>query len=64
LLHCALLDDLEDYLKAGERKIDRWYARHRMAVADFSASPDLFANVNTPSQRDMLAAQLDKADHW
>lgn len=60
LLRCTLLDDLEAYLGAGERKIDRWYGRQRMAAADFSDCPEMFANVNTPSQRDMLAARLGK----
>lgn len=58
LLRCSLLGDLEAYLDAGERKIDRWYQRHRMATADFSDCPEMFVNVNTLSQRDDLAARL------
>lgn len=60
LLRCALLEDLEAYLEAGERKIDRWYARRRMTAVDFSDRAEMFVNVNTPSQRDTLAAQLGK----
>jgi molybdenum cofactor guanylyltransferase len=61
LLRCSLRGDLEAYLDSGERKIDRWYQRHRMATADFSDSPEMFVNVNTLSQRDDLAAQLGRA---
>ena len=46
-----LLDDLTDFLKSGERKIDRWFVRHGYAVADFSDSPDCFVNINTPEDR-------------
>ena len=34
LIDCALLESLLAYLRSGERKIDRWYARHRMAHRD------------------------------
>ena len=51
LLDCALLDSLLSYLHSGERKIDRWYARHRMAKADFSDVPQSFSNINTPEER-------------
>ncbi|MBN8713653.1 MAG: molybdenum cofactor guanylyltransferase [Xanthomonadales bacterium] len=58
LLRCALRGDLEAYLGAGERKIDRWYRRQKMATADFSDCPGMFVNVNTLSERDLLATQL------
>lgn len=58
LLPCALRDDLERYLASGERKIRLWYERHRMATADFSDCPEMFVNVNTPAERDELAALL------
>lgn len=58
LLRCSLREDLEAYLGAGERKIDRWYRQHRMAVADFSDCPRMFVNVNSLAERDELAAQL------
>ena len=51
LIDCALLDSLLAYLRSGERKIDRWYARHRMAKADFSDAPQSFSNINTPDER-------------
>ncbi|HET7570650.1 MAG TPA: molybdenum cofactor guanylyltransferase MobA [Gammaproteobacteria bacterium] len=58
LLRCALIGQLEAYLKAGERKIDRWYRQQRMATADFSDCPEMFVNVNTLSERDSLATEL------
>lgn len=60
LLRCDLRGDLEAYLASGERKIDRWYHRRRMASADFSDCPEMFVNVNTLSDRDLLAGQLGK----
>jgi len=41
-LHCALTEE-------GERKIDRWTARHGVAIAEWPTDPiDPFFNVNTP----------------
>jgi molybdenum cofactor guanylyltransferase len=45
----ARRDDLRAALLAGERKIDRWTARHGCAAADWPATPhDPFFNANTP----------------
>ncbi len=45
----ALRADLAASLAAGERKVDRWTARHGYAVATFDPDPfDPFFNVNTP----------------
>ncbi len=56
LLSTTLADDLEAFLAAGERKIDRWYGRHAMAVVDFSGQPETFVNVNTFDERNELQA--------
>jgi len=48
LLQRSLLPGLERFLDADGRKIDQWYAQHRLALADFSDQPDAFINVNTP----------------
>jgi molybdopterin-guanine dinucleotide biosynthesis protein A len=58
LLPRALLPSLEAYLEAGERKIDRWYRRHRVAEVDFADRPEQFLNVNTPQQHAELARTL------
>jgi len=58
LLKRDLAADLQDYLASGERKIDRWFARHRLAEADLSHRPDSFINVNEPEERERLEALL------
>jgi molybdopterin-guanine dinucleotide biosynthesis protein A len=47
LIPRALAPDLDAFLAGGQRRVDRWYARHRTAVADFSDQRDAFANINT-----------------
>ncbi len=53
-----LAGDLRDWLAAGGRKVDQWFARHRVADADFRDLPDAFRNINTPDERDAIAAEL------
>ena len=50
LLHRKLAADLTEFLRQGERKIDRWYARHNFATVDFSDQPRMFINLNTARQ--------------
>ncbi len=40
--------DLEHFLGSGERKVSLWLARHRLAIADYRESPEVFVNINTP----------------
>jgi len=54
LIPVALKQSLIDYLAGGDRKIDLWYARHRVALADFSDLPTTFVNINTEAERDRL----------
>ncbi len=63
LMHTSLRDSLQAFLAGGERKIDAWYAGQRMAVADFSALPDTFINLNTPDDLQQAAARLDNDRH-
>ena len=58
LLRCDLLPSLLAYLDEGGRKIDTWYHQHRLAIADFSHSPDTFLNLNTPEDRLTLEDRL------
>lgn len=58
LLACELLDDLAGYLDDGERKIDRWYARHGYVKVDFNDVAEWFANINTPEDKRALEAAL------
>jgi molybdopterin-guanine dinucleotide biosynthesis protein A len=58
LLGCRLLPSLLDYLNEGGRKIDSWYAQHRVALADFSAAPETFLNLNTPEDQAELERRM------
>jgi molybdenum cofactor guanylyltransferase len=58
LLDCALRESIVDYLSGGGRKIDAWYARRRIALADFTDHPDMFLNINTPEDRDTLEKRM------
>ena len=49
LLKSSLLESLLLYLHDGERKIDRWTARHRCATVVFD-DPRAFFNANTPQE--------------
>lgn len=48
LLNRCVLPGLRAALAEGERKIDRWYPRHRWVTVDFSDCPEQFSNINTP----------------
>ena len=50
--------DLLDFLGTGGRKIDQWFTRHRLAVADFSDSAQAFINVNHAEERTALETRL------
>lgn len=54
LIDATLRDDLGAALRDGERKIDRWYARHPWCHVDFSDQPEAFANLNSPDDRDVM----------
>jgi molybdenum cofactor guanylyltransferase len=58
LLECSLQASLRKFLDAGERKIDRWFAQHRVAIADFSDCPDAFVNVNDRAEHRVVEARL------
>lgn len=58
LLRATLAPSLEAYLAGGDRKVDIWLGRLRVAEADFSDAPDTFINVNDPGQRQRVEARL------
>ncbi|RKR06032.1 molybdenum cofactor guanylyltransferase [Kushneria sinocarnis] len=60
LLRTALADDLSAALAAGERRIDRWYARHRLTSVCFE-SHLAFTNVNHESDAQALLPLLDNS---
>lgn len=61
LIRTALADDLAAALAEGERKIDRWYARHAWCRVDVSDCPDAFANLNTDDEKARLEQALGEA---
>ena len=58
LLRRELAADLQAYLEAGGRKIDRWYARHQVAAADLSHRRESFVNVNDEAEHGRIEALL------
>ena len=52
LLQRSLLSSIVEFLQAGERKIDKWFAQHGVTEVDFSDRPETFLNVNTPEEKD------------
>ncbi|WP_372870547.1 molybdenum cofactor guanylyltransferase MobA [Shewanella sp.] len=58
LLKPQLRDSMKTFLDAGERKIDFWYAKHKVAVESFADQPNAFVNVNTPEQVEQLTQAL------
>jgi len=58
MLSCDLLEDLLAALEAGERKIDRWYARHAVIEVAFADHPQMFLNVNTPEDHARMEQRL------
>jgi molybdopterin-guanine dinucleotide biosynthesis protein A len=53
LLHASLMESLVQFLHAGERKIDRWTARHRCTQVEFP-DPHAFFNANTAEELQRL----------
>jgi molybdenum cofactor guanylyltransferase len=47
LMRREVLPSLREFLGAGERKIDRWYARLAVVEVPFDDEPDAFRNINT-----------------
>jgi molybdopterin-guanine dinucleotide biosynthesis protein A len=58
LLSCKLLPDLLNYLDNDGRSVDSWYEQHRVALADFSASQEVFLNLNTPQDKQIIEAMF------
>ncbi|MEH6822713.1 MAG: molybdenum cofactor guanylyltransferase MobA [Motiliproteus sp.] len=54
LIKRELLESLQHYLSSGERKIDRWYASHRVCCVDFSDQPTAFLNINSVTDKQLL----------
>jgi len=56
LMKSELLSSILDFLNNGERKIDRWFEKHHLAIADFSDQAETFININ--STEELAAIEL------
>jgi len=56
LMKTKLLSSMLDFLNNGERKIDRWFEKHHLAIADFSDQAETFININ--SEEELVAIEL------
>ena len=55
LLRRSLHASLRDFLAGGQRKIDRWYAMHKVVEVPFDDEPDAFLNINTRAELEGLS---------
>ncbi len=60
LFRREILQEIYSYLHAGERKLQLWLSRQRLALADFSDQPDAFINVNTPEEKELIEGRLSR----
>ncbi|OQW74649.1 MAG: molybdenum cofactor guanylyltransferase [Proteobacteria bacterium ST_bin11] len=58
-LRTELQTDLQAYLLRGERKLQQWFQRHLTIQVDFSDTPHIFVNINTPAE--LLAVEQSLA---
>lgn len=56
LLAVELAPDLERFIDQGGRSARQWIERLRLPSADFSATPEAFANFNTPEDLTLIAS--------
>ena len=59
LMSASLAPSMQAFLDGGGRKIDKWFAQHRLALTDFSDKPDCFRNINKPADLARMEAELD-----
>ena len=50
MIHQSRIESLGAFLCSDERKIDKWYGQHDYTLVDFSNTPQMFENINTPEQ--------------
>ena len=55
----SVLASLNSYLQQGGRKVSIWQKSLRHVYVDFSVTPDVFSNINTPEELNLLAAALE-----
>ncbi|MBI4005189.1 MAG: molybdenum cofactor guanylyltransferase [Gammaproteobacteria bacterium] len=58
LMKTTLLDSILEFLGKDERKIDKWFELHKLAITDFSDCPDTFININTQDDLSVVESRL------
>jgi len=53
-----LVTDLSAFLASGQRKTQYWYRQQTVVEVDFSDTPEIFLNINTPEQYKNLEIKL------
>ncbi|OOZ37114.1 molybdenum cofactor guanylyltransferase [Solemya velesiana gill symbiont] len=51
LFHRRVVTSINNFLEAGDRKLQLWLSTQKFAVEDFSDHPNAFINVNTPKEK-------------
>lgn len=60
LMKTELLSSMLDFLNNGDRKIDRWFEKHHLAIADFSDQPETFININSAEELAAIELKLKR----
>lgn len=55
MLKKTMVTSINEYLDRGERKIDKWFEQHAVAIADLSSYPESFKNFN--SREELIIAE-------
>lgn len=58
LMKSSLLPSMLEFLHNGERKIDKWFKQHHLAITDFSDQADTFININSLEELTALERKL------
>ncbi len=58
VLRRDLIENLDAFLDAGGRRVDRWYDQQRAQLVDFADSEEGFSNINGPEDRERLEARM------
>ncbi len=58
LCRTSLVEDIEDYLKGGGRKVDDWQKNHAYIEVSFDDESSAFTNINTPEELRLLEGKF------
>jgi molybdopterin-guanine dinucleotide biosynthesis protein A len=56
-IRTELKASLKAYLASGERRLQNWIFQHRVNQVDFSQQAQIFTNINTLAELEMLEAE-------